>query len=723
MVAALGGRVWWIVAVLLGLVACGTSEEKVEKRDDGLAPYCDLDGVTACRNADVCGAGMTCSQNCCLPSCGSASDCDASACGPLGCVCDAGACRDRVCSADVECSGGRVCEAGSCAEPPDPGAAASCSVAPRYAAVHEGGALNLEVKAYDAAGRPLPLSAGFTFTSDATDRVAVDEAGRVVGGAVSGEATVTASIGDASCEALLWNHAALADGGLRVVVTDELTGLPLPGALVQLETGATPLSGTTDASGAARFEAAALPAGARTISVFHEAYTYVTVAGTEALDLHLPVRRLVQADRAGGFRGTFGPDEIFHPDHVLAGVAGTSIPGNVIDLSFSILVGPSQLTTVTIGSERKVKIPSGVVLGLGNTWFKQEYMALGVAGLCADRARTEAGSCGTRTAWGVAGGVPLLDLPIDEITEGGEELEVGALLAQLLPHFQRFKSAVARDVTFDLHPTIVDGEKRVPDWSRFTPLDLEATQRMALRSTVALPELPRLGDGWLDGAIVFGGAHTPDRGVVPLGLTAGVDADTAAGGAPDGVIDDLEGRSVGELPLRIAPLHGGLEGSDYVVLALAANFAGMSSESASCSDDDRRGCAAIAGLLDRSASFPFDRRVDFGGGDFVPPLEAASWSAASRTFTRGAAPAGGANVVRVKLSAGDGRVWHVWMPADATEVVVPQPAGVADRAGSARASVQALRLEVGLEELVGFGGSDLADLVEELSAFSTIDLP
>lgn len=718
MACRVDGRGLLLLLLPVAVIAAGCSDEGgLKRRDRTTAAFCAIDGVQACHNADECGGGSACSEGCCLPACSVDGDCGAGACGPLGCVCDAGACRARVCSASGECASGQVCEAGACVAAPDSGAAASCVIAPRWAVLREGASLPLRVKAYDAAGEPLPLTAGFAFTSDEPARVGVDEAGIATGGASAGPAVITASIGSASCEAEIVAHPQVAAGSVRVVVIDELTGLPLEGALVQIETGAAPLSASTDAGGAATFDAAAVPGAPRTISALHDDFGWVTVAGTSADDLLLPLRRLVASDRAGGYQGTFGPHEIFHPDNVQAGVAGTSIPGNLIDLSPATLVGPSRVTRVVIGDERDVKIPSGVVLGLGNTWFKEAYQAIGTPGVCADRAASAAGTCGMRTAWGLAGGVPLLDLPIDELTEGGgADLGVGGLLSQLLPHFQRFRSAVVRDVAFDLQPKV----SGAPDWSSFARRDLLATERLSLRSTVALPELPRAGEGWLDGVIVFGGADVPDRGVVPLGLTAGIDADPAAGGVPDGRIDDRSGVSNGEVDLRIAPLHGGLEGSDYVIVALAANFAGMSSDSGGCSAEDRSGCAVVSGLVDRAASHPFGRRVEFDAG-FVEPASRASWDAATRTFTSGGAPAG-ANLLRVKLSAPDGKPWSVWMPSGTSELVLPSVSG-ADRAAGARASVQALRVGVPLDDLVSFDGTHLGDLGSVLSAFSTVDLP
>jgi len=708
------GRVaalWLAAAAWAWGGACSTDEGPLEDRDDGVAPFCDL-GAPACRADDDCGGGNTCSESCCLPACASDGECDPAACGPLGCVCDDGACRARVCSASAECDGGRICVAGACVEPAAADAAVSCVVAPRFAAIREGMERALAVTARDAAGAVIHPSEPPSFTSSAPERVAVDEAGVARGGASPGRVVITAAIGGARCEAELWNHAAPAAGALRVVAIDEVSGLPLEGALVQLETGATPLTATTGPDGAAIFAAGAVPAAPRTISVFHDDYAWITVAATGASDLLLPLRRLVPDDRAGGFRGVFGPEELFHPDFVHAGIAGTSIPGNLIDLSVPLLVGPGRRTRVTIGATHDVDIPSGVILGLGNTWFKQEYQALGMAGGCDDPAR--AATCGLRSAWGIAGGVPLLDLPIDELVEGGGDLEAGELLSRLLPHFQRFRSAVVRDLRFDLHPL----RGGVPDWDRFARLDLVATQRLSLRSTVLLPELPRVGGAWMDGAVVFGGVEVPDRGVVPLGITAGIDADTAAGGIPDGRVDHPSGASNGEVPLRIAPAHGGLEGSDYVILALAADLS-----RGGCTATDRRGCSALSGLVERAASIPFGTVIDFGGAPFVAPAEEASWTPSTRTFVRGARPAGDPGVLRLQLTGGGGRRWHVWMAADTATFQLPVPAGIADRGADASASVQALRLDVDLDGLVAFAGARPGDPGAVLRAFSTIDLP
>lgn len=714
----LGGRGGLAIAAGLWLWA-GCGDDKVSGREDHqVDAVCDLEGVAACVTDADCGEGLGCSDDCCIPTCASEADCG-SGCGPLGCVCDEGFCQARVCSSDSGCSEGQVCADGACVAAPAPEQAASCALTPAFAPIRDGGTLSLAVKAYGTDGEPLPLSEGFTFESSAPARATVDESGVVTGGVDAGEVVITARIGGASCSATLTNYAAPPADSLRVVVIDELTGLPVSNAQVQVETGATPLSMSTDENGSAVFDHEMLPPSPFVISAFAEDYAWVTVVDASANDLLLPVRRLVPADLAGGFTGTFGPDSIFDPEDVHAGVAGTSIPGNLIDLSLPILVGPSQVTRVTIGEERDVKIPSGVVLGLGNTWFKEQYEALGVPGVCADRAKTEAGLCGTRTAWGIAGGVPLIDLPLDRITEDGEDLSVGELLAQLLPQFRRFRSAVVRDVTFEMAPEVAGR----PDPAKLTPLDLQATQRLSLLAPLQLPQLPAAasGSGFLDGVIGIGGADVIGRGVVPLGLTAGVDA--AEGETPDGKINDLDGNSTGELALRMAPQHGGIEGSEYVVLALAANFGALTDENATCTAEDRSGCTALSGLVWTGDSVAFGQPIDLRDGGFVGLASGAAWDPASRTFTRGTVASGDPQIYRLRLSAGDGKTWYVWMPSSMATFTVPVPAGGGDRAASARASVQALRLSTDFERLLSWEDGRLSDLVPVITGFSTLDLP
>lgn len=707
------------LALLLGLWGvggCGTDDsEGGEKKP--LVTQCEFEEIDSCRNDVDCGEGLGCRDSCCLPRCELASDCGAQGhCGDLGCVCDEGICLGLVCASDVGCSNGLSCIAGECVAPVALSEVAGCELAPLFGVVKEGEGFAFSIQALSSEGLPLRVQEGFSFESTDPARAVVTPGGEVIGGAVAGEVEIVATFGAGSCRATVLNQGPKAPDVLRVVVVDELTGLPIPDAMVQVETADVPVSRSTDEAGKVELPLSSLPAGARTLSAFHDDYAWITVVGVSGDDRLLPLRRLVPEDRAGGFRGRFGPASLFDPENVQAGLAGTSLPGNPIDISLPILAGPSRRTVVTIGEEREVDIPSGIVLGLGNTWFKEEYQALGLPGACDDESLSRLGRCGVRSAWGMAGGVPLLDLPLDQITEGS--LEAGDLLAQLLPQFRRFRSAVVRDVSFELAPT-KDG---LPDPARMTPLDLQATQRLALRPTLLLPELPAFGESRLDGVIALGGADVPGRGLVPLGLTAGIDAE--AGEVGDGLVNDPDGNSNGELPLRLAPQHGGVEGNPYVLLALAANFNALGDSDAGCTVGDRKGCTALAGLLERRGDLAFDETVDLRPRGFVGLASSAEWLPDIREFRPGATPSGAPDLFRLKLVGEGGRTWHVWFSPGTSVVRVPVPGGMeTDRVASSRGSLQALRVGRDLDGVLGYGRAGLSSIGEEVEAFSSVDLP
>ncbi len=704
--------------------ACATVDCVAHPECDGCGGVPDCAATPepedGCTNASDCGnvADFACVNNCCIELCSSAADCAARpecAGAALGCVCDEGFCKTKVCSADDECGGGgQVCVDGGCTAAPAATDVDSCTVEPRFGVLHQGDTLQLFVKAYGG-GRPLALPAD-QITYGATGGATVDAAGLVTGGATDGEVVVTATIGATTCTATFTNFAEAAAADLRVVVTDELTGLPVEGAQVQVE-GAPVLSGPTDSDGSATF--VAVPAGAKTVSVFHDDYSYVTVVGTTRNDLLIQVRRNIPTDFAGGFKGVFGPEDLFDDNNVHAGVAGTSIPGNLVDLSFEILIGPSIPTIINLGGEQEIDLPSGVTIGLGSQWFKEEYQALGVPGVCSDAAKTRAGACGTRTGWGVAGGVPLSELPIDQLAGGGD-INIGSLLATLLPRFQQFKSGVARDIEFDL----VAAPNGNPNFDSFTEVDLQATHELALRGDVTIPTLPQIGGQYVAAAIVLGGANAPGRGVVPLGLTAGIDANTDDGETPDGKVNDIEGESTGVITLRMAPNHSGLEGSKYGVIALALNLSGLGGGDAVCTVADRSGCTALAGLVKMFDSFPYDTDVDFGTG-FVGFAENATYDAATRSFTGAAAT--GANVFRVNMKGEGNREWNVFFGEAGSFTLPTPPAGLDDRSmeGGARAdlTVQAMKVAVGLDDLVDFDATNFSNLVDVTTAFSTTDVP
>ncbi len=262
-----------------------------------------------------------------------------------------------------------------------------------------------------------------------------------------------------------------------------------------------------------------------------------------------------------------------------------------------------------------------------------------------------------------------------------------------------------------------------PDFTKFASADLTASHELALRGNVMIPTLPQLGGQYLTGAIVLGGANTGGRGVVPLGLTAGIDANVDDGQVPDGKVNDAEGNSTGELVLRMAPLHSGLEGSDYGVIALAVNLNGLFSDAEPlCTIADRSGCTALAGVVDMRPAFAFDADVAFPGG-FVGFEDNATYTAADRTYSpNGAVP--NANVYRVNMKSAEMKEWNVFYSGANAFPLPAAPAGFEDRSTAAALSVQSMKVEgTDLDGLVDFDETNLSNLVDVTSAFSTVDLP
>lgn len=699
------------LVVGVALVAAGCGDQGPSQRRDSARPSrCDIETLAACGANKSCGAGAICLEGCCHAPCASAGEClGAVGCDAFGCVCEDGACLPISCSSDPECPAPLACVGGNCVEA---GAAAvhHCALTPRWETLRPGSAIAYRLIAFEEDGSVVEGPVPFTVESSHPARVEV--VGTTVrGGEESGEVEMVATAGGATCAATLWNAGEAPADVLRVLVVDGASRLPIEGALVQVEVGGASVSQDTDAAGLAELPLDALGPAPRTISVFHDDFAYLTVVGVESADVRLPLSRHDVAPLVGGFRGVFD-SAFFQPSRLSFGLAGASIPGNLLDLEVAELVGPIERVEIDLGGARSADLSAGLVFGLGNTWFKEVYRATAAAGACDDRAASLAGACGFRVAWGLAGGIPLEELPLDAIATEGE-VDAGSLLAQLLPSMRRLRSAIVASFPIEPRPRTAGGE---PPWGDLRRLDLSASQRLSLRTNVRIPSLP---SDAMDGVVALVGAQVPGMGMVPLGLTGALDEGVAGGGAPTGVILDPSTGRRGVLDLRFAPLHGGLEGSDYLVMVLAVDLQGLGGGKG-CTLDDRAGCTPISGRITSRASLPWGSDVDLDGGGFLGLADRATFDPASRRLELGGAIAG-ATLLRLQLESHE-RKWHVVFPA-ASGVSVPVPAGIGDRMEAARASVQAMALEGSLGELLSYGKEDLSDFTLRSPRFSTIDLP
>lgn len=629
----------------------------------------------ACRTQEDCGAAKR--GQYALPECDS---------NPLGCQCDMGKCVVSLCSRDADCQEPLVCRDGRCGAPPPVSKAASCQVVPDFVIGRQGTQVRFDVTVSDAAGKPVVLAEGSTWTAvgeAVTGSGYGTSATFTLAAPAEGAEAVEARVGDATCRALVTVLAPEVEAGkVRVLVTDELSGRPLEGAVVvaaDAEGGITGSDGT-DAGGVALVPAT----GVVSLTAFHEDYGYLTLAHYDAAsgsrDLSLPLRRN-PLEIYGGVKGTFTHLPVIPNIHL--GFAGLSAPGLGLELAPEQRMGPWDTVSVDLGgATRELLLSSSMYLALPSNPVQAEYTAPGVAGVCDARLEgvsdaeqaIRSGTCGTRTAWALAGDVPLTEVPPSLF---GPTLDVTQVLAQSIPLLRRFQSSVVRDVQFRLLPT-PGADTGSPDFSdtlHFPRVDHDFQQLpLSFQFAVRVPALPRYRGVFLDGTFILGTANVPGQGMVPLGLGLAVNVNPA-----DPNTDVQAGLPApGLVSVRMAPTHHGLEGGSYRLVVIATANANLTDASA--------GEVSSALVLpverltfDPKGSSPFT----FSSG-FLPVPDGARYNfdagpyraLEGRQFRFLTDPGlGSATLVRAVFSQRSGRRWTVLLdPARATTGVrLPVP--------------------------------------------------
>ncbi len=770
-----------LAAGAFALSACGPGDETP---DGGTGPATPCDPRTEtceCIGDEDCpGDGLffcNTTSFTCQPACRSKADCSAEArgeyaldycSGNLGCVCDEGACVASLCSADVDCGATSVCRNGTCVSAPAAATAQKCQITPDFAIVKAGQPAQFWVSFWSADNQPVVLKDGITWSAE-TDRVAAPTANGatatfngLTAGDVNGAVKVTA--GSAECFAQVRTLSSdITSTDLRVTVIDELTGRPVQGATVMLShptSGAAIGSpGQTQPNGSVSIDFSG--AANVTATAFHNDFTYVSIVNyptSGSRDLVIAVRRN-QVDQYGGYKGTF--ENIPTSPNVHAAIAGMSIPGAVTDLSVAQLLGHNVPTNVKIGNaidQKDVPLPAGVFLHFseGKDEIKNGISAQGLAGVCTSElagvgdveAAIRAGKCGTRTAWALAADVPINELPIDAVAGGFDNIDYGQVLGRIIPIFKRFSSSVRRDVQFGLQTVPrsendPDGEANFSNTAHFTDVNHAFGQMpLGFAFAVKVPELPQFRNEYADGVLLLGGAEVKGRGVVPLGIAAGLN--TAM--PKDGRVDPQGDLQAGHAMMRMAPTHHGLEGSQYGVTAIALSLQSLNDASAGLAMSalyhrlaDNRLVFDPSGetpveLTGTFLNYPENARYNFTG--------TAQNGLAGRTFRFvSGKDLGAASIVRVQFSDVADRRWvAIASPADAAAgfalPVPPTVNAVPFRDRTFRTSntmgersdllVQALQLRNGTSpvtfaNLVEANGTNMDRFGDFMTAFSAID--
>jgi hypothetical protein len=714
-------------------VACTTGTTPTDAGDgdgDGDAPTCEADADPCKRNID-CAAGAVCEKEI-----GAGVD-------------DWGCCKKVLCTADADCADNEICDIrrglcvpeglcdpGNPAEKCQPGqfciyqegaplcvdAAAlpqpdSCTVSPAVIFVRNGAEITLQATGSLDSGALVP-NASFNYGTTGTIG-AVGAGTSVFTAACAGPAactgTVTATSGGATCSADVTVYPSIADG-LRVVLFDQGSGTPINGAPVVAKVSGALVEKTTNASGEALFTAGEVTGTVEAVSAFPTTHHWQTVLTPSTNDVAFYTSKLPDATKSAGVKGKFDFDDVSTQGDIKLGLSGISIKSSVVDLDFALLLGEIadyevEIEGVTDGPQ-DVPLPSGLVIELGNTPIKPDFVALG--------------DPGRRILWGLGGKVRLADIGpiISSVTASGEDVNIGSILSSVLPFFSKFDHAVVSglELTEQTRPQPPGEDQPIP-YANWPFQALEGANAVKLNTLLSqsanytVPSLPCdpgafnagscTGSAYQSGAILLTGVIVPGQGIVPLGLTAGLDDpdDQDNNDQVDGEIDST-GTSAppkGQVILDYAPPHDGLEGNRYITIAIALDI-----------DTLIEGSLAASTIVHVTDSFTTLNAFENG---FVQQ-QGGTFNTAAKTFAM--TPVGTADFYRLNLNGAEGAAdedgeWNVYFktaPGAAIDLASLRPAGITGR--DASLDVQAFTLGNGalpaadtpsFDELIEFNGT------------------
>jgi len=666
-------------------------------------PICEEEGADCSDDPEICCEGLACDpfSDTCMPVCTADADCEASHgdvdfAADLVCQ-DNGTCDFQKCQRDDNCRPGTVCYNGDCVTPADCAQVTSCKVVPASVVTQTGTTAAFSATAFLSSGALAP-GASFSWSSS-DDAIAAVSAGAVTGGATTGTATITATVTgcDTTCTGEVLNYGAV-EQGVRVVAVNELTREPLAGITVEIAGAAAAVD--TDADGVALFadmDLAATPADV-TLSAADVGYVSFMQADSNDLIAHLGIA--LDPTKVGGYTGKFdfSPVECDGSCEVKLGFTGASIPGNLFNLNVDALIGEMIMTHIELGgTSEDVELPGGLVIGLNETWFREFYQATGTPG--------------TRVAWGLGGMLNLADLieVLGPVISGGE-IDIGAILASVLPMFSSFYTGLVPNVEIepidkvaDVDDINGDGDTTdlVPDYDSFPELpggDMKLKVPMNEQMTISVPDMPGDGAGGYlyDGVVVLAGVMVRDAGLVPLGLTAGMDA-ASQDDSPDGSIADVS--------LAASDVAGRLPEGTYqrVVVALALNIGKLTAE-------DNEDPLVLSGQVHFVDSFSGSLTLN----TFMEPA-GYSFDAGTRELTVDSVPADADALLA--LASGDAGTWQILHPAETGAITLPAAPPAGDRLDGLGMGVMKMAGGVTYSDLIAFNDDNLVDLVTLISDF------
>lgn len=736
-----------LMGLVLGVAGCSSSDDPPDGPID--CESCVEDGAK-CDVSYNCKAGSICNSSdedlfdpskdsmiCIKVVCQSDGDCD----GDKTCSLEK-ICNSPVCQTDAQCSGGSLCIGGTCAQRPGVDNVDSCEVATRAGSIRQGATVELVAVAKNENGAVLP-AIGFTWASDKTNVVAI--AGSIAtGGAEAGTANLTASVegkATVNCAVAFLNFPTVGAADARVVVVDDTTGAPVSGANVTvIATGGASMNGTTGADGSATITGGGTP---ESVTVTAAGHQYVSVIQPGTNDIFLPLPAYPNEAVAGGFRGSVDISATRAAD-IKLGIAGPSLPSNLLDFGLEALIGDPVKTVIDAPelslNMEEVDLPGGVMLGLGAKMFTNDKTGArcqgsepGAGELGCYVARAPAGK---GAAWVLAGQLKLSEVtPIATQLSGAlggggtDDLPIGELLTAVLPLLRSLNHGINASVdTVEFPKVTVEGgqtagctDPTIPnyedlcrgDFSKYEEIELKASSKLGILSAVSVPNLPNLGaaaDGCAGAAVLVAAAILPGRGILPLGLSAGVDvldkeaADCKIGGVEAPFGENSADLNDGQMPLTMAPPHSGIEGSKIALLSLALDVESIT--------DSGLQLNAVVSRVDSVGATQSLSSLSY------LPYPKGSLTRGTGTFAFTTAVTG-ATASRFEIQRG-GETWLVYAPASLASVTMPTvTAPAAVLANATDAYVQAIKVEGNsYADMWKFGsGKTLDNLISNIDAF------
>jgi hypothetical protein len=645
----------------------------------------DCGGGYECLDATsqaACGASSGNTSDCCCIKviCTSNDDCDT----PATCDTRRGMCVVPACNPAIpaSCPAGKRCVNGTDATGrvvstcQDVGAAGAdtCVLDVGEFSLRAGDTRTLRPTGFSNAGAQVPY-ASFTFSSTASDKASVDASTGVVTGVATGEATIRATPlpSGTPCDAKVNVYGPADAGTARAIVFNARTGKPMAGVKVLLRKASTSEEQTTGANGAATF-AATVAADIKDITAYPApdayapaGYSWVTFTSPGTADLAFYVDPIPDPAKVAGVTGTFDLSLAQPPKgDIKLGIAAFSIAGALSDLSLEGLAGKLVSTDIHvtgIGDYEDVPMPSGLFLMLNNESIKSR-IDMYAEGPCTAEAKCN------RVLWGLGGQVGLSKISsiIQEVAgTTAASADPAKLLGAVLPFFRKFYHYTQGGLAL-VDQAAPTGENAPAFSQSITVKPAYLLSQVAPWTIPTLPQSPLDSTKYLSGALVLTGVHVPGQGVVPLGVTAGLDEcaesdDVACSstGAADGKVtcqddkataayNECEGLSQGDIQVDYAPPHDGLEGNRFGTVAIALDIAGVTSGAM---------YSSILVSFNDTLSNSTGTKNTFPAGSFLG-FNKGSFTKATRVYA-GTTRIDGADFMRLTFSSGP-KNWFVYAP-------------------------------------------------------------